>query len=105
MKVDILTNHLYIYEPHAEEEFVIIYSLKKMMLVNISDQSKFVNRDVMVNMIARDVVDPGLDKIRPNQTLYNWYVLLPAKHATITSKTKEMVGSKSELCFRMERYV
>jgi hypothetical protein len=40
-----------------------------MMLVNISDQSKFVNRDVMVNMIARDVVDPGFDKIRPNQTL------------------------------------
>jgi len=56
---------------------------KEMMLVNISDQSKFINRDVMVNMIARDVVDPGLDKIRPNQTLYNWYVL----------------------CFRMERYV
>ena len=42
---------------------------KEMMLVNISDQSKFVNRDVMVNMIARDVVDPGFDKIRPNQTL------------------------------------
>ena len=40
---------------------------KEMMLVNISDQSKFVNRDVMVNMIARDVVDPGFDKIRPNQ--------------------------------------